>query len=44
MALHKYEELHLPYRLSEPPAPTAGEIERPEEALSATDYMGHLHH
>ena len=44
MALHKYEELHLPYRLSETPAPTAGEIARAEEILRVKDYMGYLHH
>ncbi len=44
MALHKYEELHMPYRLGETPEPTAGEIARAEEILRVKDYMGYLHH
>ena len=33
MARHKYEELNLPYRLGETPAPTAEEIARAEKIL-----------
>ena len=42
MALHKYEELRLPYRLGETPAPTAEEIARAEEILRVGDYTGYL--
>ena len=42
MARHKYEELHLPYRLGETPAPTAQEIARAEEILRVGDYTGYL--
>lgn len=42
MALHKYEELRLPYRLGDTPAPTAQEITRAEEILRVGDYRGYL--
>ena len=42
MALHKYEELHLPYRLGDTPAPTAEEIARAEEILRVGAYTGYL--
>ena len=42
MARHKYEELHLPYRLGETPAPTAEAIARAEEILRVGDYTGYL--
>ena len=42
MALHKYEELHLPYRLGDTPAPTAEEIARAEEILRVGEYRGYL--
>ena len=42
MARHKYEELHLPYRLGDTPAPTAQEIARAEEILRVEDYKGYL--
>ena len=42
MARHKYEDLHLPYRLGETPAPTAQEIARAEEILRVGDYTGYL--
>ena len=42
MALHKYEDLRLPYRLGETPAPTAEEIARAEEILRVGDYTGYL--
>ena len=40
MALHKYEELRLPYRLGDTPAPTAEEIARAEEILRVGEYTG----
>ncbi len=40
MARHKYEELHLPYRLT--PAPTAEEIASAEEILRVGEYRGYL--
>ena len=42
MARHKYEDLHLPYRLGGTPAPTAQEIARAEEILRVGDYTGYL--
>ena len=42
MARHKYEDLPLPYRLGETPAPTAQEIARAEEILRVGDYTGYL--
>ena len=42
MARHKYEELHLPYRLADTPAPTAEEIARAEEILRVGEYRGYL--
>ncbi len=42
MALHKYEELRLPYRLGDTPAPTAEEIARAEEILRVGAYRGYL--
>ena len=42
MARHKYEELHLPYRLGDTPAPTAGEIASAEEILRVGEYRGYL--
>ena len=42
MARHKYEELHLPYRLGETPAPTAQEIARAEAILRVGDYTGYV--
>ena len=42
MARHKYEELNLPYRLGDTPAPTAEEIARAEEILRVGDYTGYL--
>ena len=42
MARHKYEELHLPYRLGDTPAPTAEEIARAEEILRVGEYTGYL--
>ena len=42
MALHKYEELRLPYRLGDTPAPTAEEIARAEEILRVGEYRGYL--
>ena len=42
MARHKYEELHLPYRLGDTPAPTAEEIARAEEILRVGTYTGYL--
>lgn len=42
MARHKYEELHLPYRLGDTPAPTAQEIARAEEILRVGAYTGYL--
>ena len=42
MALHKYEELRLPYRLGDTPAPTAEEIVRAEEILRVGEYRGYL--
>ena len=42
MARHKYEELHLPYRLGDTPAPTAEEIARAEEILRVGEYRGYL--
>ena len=42
MALHKYEDLRLPYRLGNTPAPTAEEIARAEEILRVGEYRGYL--
>ena len=42
MALHKYEELRLPYRLGDTPAPTAEEVARAEEILRVGEYRGYL--
>ena len=42
MALHKYEELRLPYRLGDTPAPTAEEIARAEDILRVGEYRGYL--
>ena len=42
MACHKYEELRLPYRLGDTPAPTAKEIARAEEILRVGEYRGYL--
>ena len=42
MALHKYEELRLPYRLGDTPTPTAEEIARAEEILRVGEYRGYL--
>lgn len=42
MALHKYEELRLPYRLGDTPAPTAEEIASAEEILRVGEYRGYL--
>ncbi|WP_106626345.1 pyruvate formate-lyase-activating protein [Selenomonas massiliensis] len=42
MARHKYEELNLPYRLGETPAPTAEEIARAEKILRVGEYRGYL--
>lgn len=42
MARHKYEELRLPYRLGDTPAPTAEEIARAEEILRVGEYTGYL--
>ena len=42
MARHKYEELRLPYRLGDTPAPTAKEIARAEEILRVGEYRGYL--
>ena len=42
MALHKYEELRLPYRLGDTLAPTAEEIARAEEILRVGEYRGYL--
>lgn len=42
MARHKYEELRLPYRLGDTPAPTAEEIARAEEILRVGEYRGYL--
>lgn len=42
MARHKYEELRLPYRLGDTPAPTAEEIARAEEILRVGAYTGYL--
>ena len=42
MARHKYEELHLPYRLGGTPAPTAEEIASAEEILRVGEYRGYL--
>ena len=42
MARYKYEELHLPYRLRDTPAPTAEEIASAEEILRVGEYRGYL--
>ena len=42
MALHKYEELRLPYRLGDTPAPTAEEIACAEKILRVGEYTGYL--
>ena len=42
MARYKYQELHLPYRLGDTPAPTAEEIARAEEILRVGEYTGYL--
>ena len=42
MALHKYEELRLPYRLGDTPAPTVEEIASAEEILRVGEYRGYL--
>ena len=42
MALHKYEELRLPYRLGDTPAPTAEEIACAENILRVGEYTGYL--
>ena len=42
MALHKYEDLRLPYRLGDTPAPTVEEFARAEEILRVGAYMGYL--
>ena len=42
MARHKYEELRLPYRFGDTPAPTAEEIARAEEILRVGEYRGYL--
>ena len=42
MARHKYEELHLPYRLGDTPAPTAEEIDSAEKILRVGEYRGYL--
>ena len=42
MALHKYEDLRLPYRLGDTPAPTAEEIACAEEILRVGEYRGYL--
>ena len=42
MARHKYEELHLPYRLADTPAPTVEEIASAEEILRVGEYRGYL--
>ena len=42
MARHKYEELHLPYRLGDTPAPTVEEIASAEEILRVGEYRGYL--
>lgn len=42
MALHKYEDLRLPYRLGDTPAPTVEELARAEEILRVGAYMGYL--
>ena len=42
MARYKYEELHLPYRLGDTPAPTAEEIASAEEILRVGEYRGYL--
>ena len=42
MARHKYEELHLPYRLGDTPAPTAEEIASAEKILRVGEYRGYL--
>ena len=42
MARHKYEELRLPYRLGDTPAPTAEEIASAEEILRVGEYRGYL--
>ena len=42
MARHKYEELRLPYRLGDTPAPTAEEIACAEKILRVGDYTGYL--
>ena len=41
-ALHKYEELRLPYRLGDTPAPTAEELARAEKILRVGEYTGYL--
>ena len=42
MALHKYEELRLPYRLGDTSAPTAEEIACAEKILRVGEYTGYL--
>ena len=42
MARYKYEELHLPYRLGDTPAPTAEEIASAEKILRVGEYRGYL--
>ena len=42
MALHKYEELRLPYRLGDTPAPTAEQLVRAEKILRVGEYTGYL--
>lgn len=42
MARHKYEELRLPYRLGDTPAPTEEEIASAEEILRVGEYRGYL--
>ena len=42
MAQHKYEELHLPYRLDGVASPDAAAIARAEEILCVADYTGYM--
>lgn len=42
MAVHKYEELRLPYRLDGVASPDAATVARAEEILGVADYTGYM--
>ena len=42
MAVHKYEELRIPYRLDGVESPDAATIARAEEILGVADYTGYM--